>query len=285
MSRFHILGLLLIGLLNLLSCKNTQTSDGDTPPKESENQQLTSEELLRGFPLLALIEKTLWKELLHQETIVADAETSDSACEEAQKKIGEIAIHLRELHPFSRSEDTITLGAISYHQKTGTLEFTAKVNDLKARQKGDQEDVELVLCTQKGRSHESLFVTEARPLHLEILLHLAGYTKEDVPSQFEVHVLIPNHPPIELTDLLVSKTGETVPSPLLWEFSGSAFDGLYQPDLTGDLIICWHAHDSVLRVTDERIARNETRLLAKPHPELEPDMAVKIVLVPMSSGR
>ena len=67
---------------------------------------------------------------------------------------------------------------------------------------------------------------------------------------------------------------------LLWEFSGSDFNGVYPPDLTGDFIICWHAHASVLRITHEKIASGEMKLKVKKHPILEQGMAVKLILTP-----
>lgn len=243
---------------------------------------MASKELLNEFPLLALIEPSLWKDLLHHESLLSNPASTDQQRHQATQEIERITSRLRELHPFSRTQKTITLGVISYHMESGCIEIPARVNDLEAHQKDDQDEIEVILCTVRGRMHESLFVTEARPLHLEILLHLAGYSKSGNISKFQTQVVIPKKEPIPIEALVSAKHNDSLPSPMRWEFVGSPFDDIYQPDLTGDLIIGWHAHDSVLSSADEKIALNQTRLLANKHPALKPGRVVTIVLTPDS---
>lgn len=74
---------------------------------------------------------------------------------------------------------------------------------------------------------------------------------------------------------------ETMERPILWEFSGSDFKDLYSPDLSGDIAIFWHAHDSVLRVDHEGIASGVVKLEPVPHPELKNGDQVVVELVPV----
>ena len=244
------------------------------------NAVLLSDQLIHDFPLLPLIEKRLWQTLLDQEKQAADSSATDEDRQQAEQQIQRLSEQLQSLHPFSQNKNTITLGQISYHRESGRIEFMARVNNLETQRKGDQEGIEVIVCTPNGRTHESLFVSDVRPLHLEILLHLAGYSKLENASQFQILISIPTHDLIRVDELLVAQHGSTLPPSMLWEFSGSSFKNLYQPDLTGDLIISWHAHDSALISHDPKIASHETRLLATPHPALKPDMVVKIILAP-----
>ncbi|NWK57487.1 hypothetical protein HW115_17855 [Verrucomicrobiaceae bacterium N1E253] len=276
-------------LLAMTSCNrppsekpNKESKQDNSPQAAHPSEKLTSRQLKEVFPLYPLVEAKRWQELLRLEQLVSNPEMDQATRRESQKQIDKLAAQLQQLHPFSQDEDSVTLGLITYNRHNGSIEVMAEVNDPASHQQS-REDIEVILCTPKGRTHESLFITDARPLHLELLLLLTGYsnanTEEAPPARFAIQVSLPNQAPIPLHHLLSTQDQKQLATPMLWEFTGSPFDGLYRPDLTGDLIISWHAHDAVLVSANKPIASNQTRLQAKSHPALTSGIKVKLLLI------
>ena len=251
--------------------KEPDLNEKDEPTSSELDTVKQSEALLKSFPLFPVVEKKLWSDLLESE--------KDSSLE-ARKRSEEIADALRELHPFYSDEKTVSLGAVSYHKDTGVIEIPAKVSFPKLEKGQDSTEIELILSHSTGRDHETLFVTDARPLHLEMLLHLTGYKKQP-QSRFRAFVSIPNHELIPIDSLLRDESGNKLSNELTWLFSGSEFTDVYSPDQTGDLIICWQCHDSVLSVGDSAISEGTQIIIAQRHPELEQGLPVRIVLKPV----
>jgi hypothetical protein len=249
----------------------TENSPEATPPPQSE-------QLAINFPLLPLIEPSLWKKLLHAEGMIEQPSLPAASKDEAQTNIKKITAQLKQRHPFSQEKNSITLGGIRYDKSTRQIFIPASVQYPRAGDDRHPGELELILCSTTGRTHETLFVTKTRPLHLEVLLHLVGYQKSSPPSTFRVSVSITNHAPIPIEKLISASHGDTLPEQLTWEFSGSDFGDLYPPDLTGDFLICWHAHDSVMRVQHEKIASGEFKLGIIKHQLLEKNTPVTLVL-------
>ena len=258
----------LTAILALASCN---------PPGEEESARpqhtppTPSHELAANFPLLPVIEKTLWAELLAAEAQQATAPGS------ATPEVERIAALLRSRHPFTTDGQSITLGGITYHRTTKRLRIPAKVEFPNASDDRHPNEVELLLCTPLGRLHETLFVAEVRPLHLELLLHLAGHPKG---TRFRIEAITEDGTRTPVESLIRPIDGGTLDGPLPWEFSGSDFQDLYSPDLSGDLAIFWHVHDSVLRVAHEGIATGEVKLKPAPHPPLKNGSPVTLELIP-----
>lgn len=276
------LALALGSVLLIGSCREKPTSE--TPQSEIipiEQKSSISTELTHYFPLLPIVEKNLWQQLLAEEAdLAAPASAPDSHANAAQE-IEQIAQILRQRHPFSNDAEATRLGGITYRKATNQIEIFAKVHLPRKDQHGQHSELELILCSLTGRTHETLFVTEARPLHLELLLHLTGFQKTPKPSNFRVAISLPNRDPIPVESLIETTTGEKLPEKIIWEFSGSDFTDLYAPDQTGDFILCWHAHDSVLQIRHHGIASGVTKLKAKPHPLLKDSITVKLILTPV----
>lgn len=249
------LKVMLVGGL-LVSCERSD------PPAEFEAPPVSaSETLLQEFPLLPMAEPRRWARLL-------EAEAEQPLTEDSRAKVDECVRELRRLHPFSSDERGMELGGIRYESETATFRLPARV---RYPDEGDERhpgELELLLCSRQGRVHETLFESELRPLHLELLLHLAGYQKGADPSTFTIRVVAPSGESIAVRDLVKRMDGREWPGPLQWEFSGSDFDDPYAPDLSGDFAIFWHAHDSVLRIRDEAIGSGELKLRALPHAAL-----------------
>lgn len=174
----------------------------------------------------------------------------------------------------------LELGGIVHDRETGRFSLAAMVQYPDPGDERHPGEVELLLCTEGGRLHETLFVTDARPLHLELLMHLAGHVKGAEKTKFRIVALTQDGARIAVDSLVRTTGGEPLDSPLLWEFCGSDFKDLYAPDLSGDLAIFWHAHDSVLRVAHEEIAAGMVKLQAVPHADLKNGAPVTLELIP-----
>lgn len=278
--------LVLSSVFFVASCREkSKNEQGVNPRKEAlefdQQESSISSEFSKRFPILPIVEKHLWRELLAAEAALASSSLASENRADAAQKIEIIAGKLRQRHPFSNDDETTRLGGITYRKATKKIEIFAQVHLPKKDQDGQHTELELILCSFKGRMHETLFVTEARPLHLELLLHLAGFKKAPEPSAFRISISLPNQDPFPVESLMKTTTGEALSEKIIWEFSGSHFTDLYPPDQTGDFILCWHAHDSVLQIRNHGIASGEIKLKAKTHPLLSDGLAVKLILTPV----
>lgn len=260
----------LTGLLLLSACKQ-QEPEPAAPA--------ASQELAKYFPLLPIIEKSLWSQLLEAEEKLKSSPTTDRDTVK-KKEIAQLSEKMRSRHPFKVDDDRLELGGIVYDKAQGRFSVPARVEYPDPGDGRHPGEVELLLCTMRGRLHETLFVTDARPLHLELLLHLSGHAKGGNGSRFRIDVITAQGVCIPVDSLVRASDREPLPSPMVWEFSGSDFNDLYPPDLSGDFAIFWHAHDSVLRVVHEGIASSTVKLEPLPHPDLNNGDAVTLELVP-----
>jgi hypothetical protein len=254
----------LLTLTTLLALASCDTRRQSTEEHQPEAIPPPSQELAADFPLFPAIEKNLWQQLLEAER--------EANTKEAER----LATLLRTRHPFKSGDESIELGGIIYGRKTRRLRIPAKVEFPNSADNRHPGEVELLLCTTAGRLHETLFFTDVRPLHLELLLHLTGHAKG---SRFQITAVTTDGTRIPVDALVATTNGGSLDVPLLWEFSGSDFTDVYGPDLSGDLAIFWHAHDSVLRIAHQGIAAGEVKLEAVPHPALKNGQAVVLELV------
>ena len=256
----------------LLSCGERSKPSGGS----ESTAPAVSEALLREFPLLPMAEPQRWSRLL-------EAEAERPATEESRERVESLAEELRRLHPFSTDDEGMELGGIRFDAESATFRRPARV---RYPDEGDERhpgELELLLCSGQGRVHETLFECDLRPLHLELLLHLAGYRKESEPATFGIRVVAPLGESIPVRELVRRMDAREWSGRLEWEFSGSKFGDLYAPDLSGDFAIFWHAHDSVLRVRDEAIGTGELKLRAIRHPALP--NGSEVVLEMKATGR
>lgn len=260
-------------LLSLASCRKHDEA-GVALPQNEPPTSVSSRELVTHFPLFPIIEKSLWNQLLEAEGKLATV--PESGREAASKEVVGLAEKLRSRHPFKADGGRLELGGIVYDKAQGRFTLPAQVEYPEPGDERHPGEVELLLCTEGGRLHETLFVTSARPLHLELLLHLTGHVKG---CRFRIEAVAADGKRIPVESLIRATGGETLESPLLWEFSGSDYKDLYSPDLSGDFAIFWHAHDSVLRVAHEGIASGEVKLAPVPHPGLKDGDPVTLDLV------
>lgn len=249
------------------------------PQEPASVAPAASRELAESFPLLPIIEKSLWSQLLEAEGKLTVGPASGR--EAADRDITRLTEKLRGRHPFKMDGARLELGGIVCDQAQGRFSVPARVEYPDPGDERHPGELELLLCTEAGRLHETLFVTDARPLHLELMMHLAGHAKGPQGNRFRIDVLTNNGARIPVESLVRAIGGESLDRPLLWEFSGSDYKDLYAPDLSGDFAIFWHAHDSVLRADHEGIASGVVKLEAVPHSELKEGDAVVLELIPV----
>ncbi|BCU79290.1 hypothetical protein llg_40050 [Luteolibacter sp. LG18] len=126
-------------------------------------------------------------------------------------------------------ETTFKIGLVQGDRATRTLTVPAKI-------KMREGLIEYVLVTTKGKVHETLFTTEASPLHIQTAALLLGLSPQPgkgqpVPVMIEVEWesngpkrRVPLEDMVELTkDSPQAKSGTTLPKGA-WSFQGSTLD-------------------------------------------------------------
>ena len=214
--------LLSCGLFSLCSCKQNEAWPVEIPEKATT-----------VFPLLPVIEPKLWAELKAAEATTADRAASEQQRAAASTEAKRITDLLEKKHPFHQDGNRTTLGRIVFLKDSGKIEIPAVVHYPKVGDDRHSDDLELILCSETGSAHETLFTTDVRPLHLELLMHLAGYKKSQPASTFKIEVVIPDHDPIPIETLISAIGNKALPERMLWEFSGSDSNDPYLPDASG----------------------------------------------------
>lgn len=112
--------------------------------------------------------------------------------------------------------------------------------------------VELFLCTSSGKTHESVFVTEAKPIHVQTALLLLGARAgkcpnekgaDDVPEGDRIVVLvqIKDKEPVRAEQFVWHQTAKQAMEQTTWVFTGSKIiEGQYMADVEGSLVATWY---------------------------------------------
>ncbi len=94
---------------------------------------------------------------------------------EATEAESEQAKTEKKLEIVKVSEDIFDLGEIRINKKTREITFPATVEITGIPDAKNQTIVEYVLVNPEGKIHESLFLTEIKPSHLNVAFKLLGY--------------------------------------------------------------------------------------------------------------
>ncbi len=128
-------------------------------------------------------------------------------------------------------EGSLRLGGILWEPKAQKLSFTATLTVPKADPEQGVEQampLEVICCTPAGRRYESLLVSEVRPLHLSLLLALAGFNPD---SRWQV--AIANLDQSQALSAFLPKD-QALAS---WSFSPPRMSASgFPPDVSGDLL-------------------------------------------------
>ena len=257
--------LILVGFL-LLGCEEQEVPKEAVEPKAE--LKLTSEKIAAKNPLLPKLEVKLWESLIKNEELIKSGDPN------AQKQFLELADKLTKLHPFSEDKVTAQLGGVIWNKENNSIEIPAVTTS-----PSNDDYLELILCNQNGRNHETLLLTECRPLHLEIMLHFAGFQKEVKPSNFRLYVAVPGKE-IPVENFLKGESTK-LPESLLWTFTGSPYSAEnYAPDLNGDHILLWNRHEAILQSNDEKIHSGLTKILINRDAIFPNGTKVRLILKP-----
>lgn len=194
-------------------------------------------------------------------------------------------------------EGNLRLGQVTILRRERELSFPAKVNQTK-------DDLEVLICTEHGRRHESLLVCSVKAFDLQFAMLLLGWEngtrKPGLPIAQGELLAIEVQPdggarlPIE--HWLFNKTANQVQTePTVWVFIGSSFDssGRNSAEIDGNIVNLWSFggtvvdnatatgdDDDCFRVATENVAPFQTpvtvfmRRLPKPaEPVAEPPPA------------
>ena len=228
----------------------------------AEKGQLSSEVIKSHNPLLPKLEPELWERLVESEKKMSTGDV------EGKKEFLLTAEKLTSLHRMERSSNKITLGGIELNLITKEISLEAKIKY------PDGMPLEVILCQSKGRNHETLFITETRPLHLEILLHMAGYKKGDLLDM----KVKGNHKTVNVSHFLHWKKKDGDKQPVKWKFTGSEFGKEYIPDNAGEQMIIWSRNEAVLEVDREEFTSLEVPVYTYEMKGFSQGSKVKIII-------
>lgn len=238
---------------------------------ESPKTTLSSESIKQHNPLLAKLEPKLWKRLL----------AAEQAYKKDHKNIDNfirLVERISKKHPLKKTEEYIRLGLVQLNFKDKSIEIPATLNYPK------EKILEVLLCNTSGRAHETLFITDARPLHLELILHYAGFSKKlDSEDSFAIFV---RHADNSETPVEQFFKGTNLPKKQTWIFEGSLYQEMnYPPDTNGELILLWKSHDSVLQSSSEDIRLNSTEILVNKVKKFSHRQKITVILKAIKSSK
>lgn len=225
-----------------------------------------------------------------------------AAAQEAQKPIEEKAEKAEsdkadELKVVQISKDVYRLGKVTFNKKTREISLPARAEIV------GQEILEYLLVTSQGKIHESLFITEAKPSHVNIAFKLLGYKEakhlfrtinedfqpqedyetatdeEKEKSKFKISVkwlsdgVKKSHPVEDLVkNVKTKKNLEVTP----WVYGGSYIHkGSYVADLNHDIIAIYTDRAAVANYAGEG---REDDTLWVPQSDILPAQGTPVVL-------
>ena len=259
-------------LLNSCSRKESSVNDIEQPGSSEQVEQralkLSSESMKKHNPLLPSLEKKLWNKMIDAEKKALSGDP------EGRRDFISLAKEITDRHPFEEDKQRAVLGGVVWDKVGNFLELDAVV-----KFPHNDDYVELVLCNKYGRKHETLFLTEVRPLHLEIMMHFSSCRNEGEPTKFNIFIALPGDKEIALESFIKSENGKGISETINFYFSGSPYsDDTYEPDVNGDHILFWQRHDAVLQCSDQEIKSGNRKILVNRDSLIPENTPVKLRL-------
>lgn len=179
------------------------------------------------------------------------------------------------------------MGDITLHAQKEEISFPAYVEYV------DDMPIEVLVCTDNGRMHETVFISKARPFHLQTLMIALGmkngarvvnekfkkqgdYVKIEVEWKSGDKIV---RKPIEyflLNDTTKKKLDSSKPR---WVFVGSGLHkGSFIADLTGDFAVNYTMADSIIDCSEDDIANMKTTLSSKFPEDMKPKTEVRVII-------
>ena len=194
-----------------------------------------------------------------------------------------IGKHIKESIPapvLVGSTDLLQLPHVTVDRKNQLVDIEAMVV---MQSTLDGQWLELLACTENGRTHESILAVKARPSHIHYALLLVG-SDPGTPMVWGIHhdhVKIEKHPSgtsIAISAIYQDENGKVVHVPVnqwvvnrytnkplvdnIWLFTGSRFiessgRRIYQADRDGTIVSLVHFGDDLLARPTELTNRND----------------------------
>jgi len=140
-------------------------------------------------------------------------------------------------------DQNLRIGEVTIHRREREISFPAKVNMTTG-------ELEVLICTERGRRHESLLVASVKTFDLQLAMVLLGWNNgtrkagKAIPQGDLLTVTVQPEGgarlPIEQW-LLNRKTGQVQQEATAWVFIGSSFNHLgdSSAEIDGNLINLW----------------------------------------------
>lgn len=150
------------------------------------------------------------------------------------------------------------IGNVRVDQVTGTVRFPARVNAV------TWADVEYLVVAEKGKDHESVFVAQAEPLHINLALIMLGLTggeplarqgdhrpPKGSPVRVSVEWVEDEAKPVKkipAEDFIWDRVLNRTMPRTHWIYTGSRFDGegRYMAQLSRSVIAVYHDPDALV---------------------------------------
>lgn len=156
------------------------------------------------------------------------------------------------LHPLKKlSDHEYQLGSIVIDKARHEIRFPAAVNM-------NDGLVELLLCTKYGKTHESVFVTRAKPIHIQTALLLLGARAgrmryepdaDRVPEgdRFAILVRVGDQPARRAEDFVWHDKHGRPMAKTDWTFTGSKIaEGQFAADVDGSIVATFYDPRAIL---------------------------------------
>jgi len=188
----------------------------------------------------------------------------------------------------------MTMGLVILHAQSEELSFPAYVEEVV------DMPIEVLICTDRGRMHETIFTSKARPFHLQTMMIALGLQNGGRVAT-EAHKKQGDHIKIEVEWKTVDKvhrrpieyflvdenSGEPLKSELKrWVFVGSGMNkGSFVADLTGDFAVNYTMADSIIDCSEDEIAHMNKTLSSKFPEGMKSKQQVKIIISKWKSSK
>jgi len=179
--------------------------------------------------------------------------------------------HLGTLHTQAEEIDTSLVQQINAtHYRIGTISFDTEKRSISfpAKIQMVEGNIEYLLVTERGKTHESLFHTDISPTHLNVALKLLSFEEsKELFSKKDVKTPLKDAASLEIivtwekdgktstfpvTDLIQHNTLKKSMPVARWMNTGSKVtDGKFSATITGDIVAIYNDESSMINFSGD----------------------------------
>ncbi|MDX9703651.1 MAG: YdjY domain-containing protein [Candidatus Auribacterota bacterium] len=162
------------------------------------------------------------------------------------RSTGEAPSEVEQIQVEKISDSVFKLGLITIDKANESISIPAKVNQREGL-------IELLLCTEWGRTHESAFTTNVYPVYLQTAMLVLGF-KYGAPVAFAGESKTPTGDPVEIyvtwrdgsekariEDFAYDQPKKSSMEHVSWVYTGSQFvNGVFYSQEEGSIITTYH---------------------------------------------